>query len=206
MLKNIILDMGNVLLHFDPEIPLNRFCRTEEAKAVIRRELFLGPEWVQGDYGLITNEERFTPVSKRVPAAFHRELAQCVSSWDICMQPIAGAKEFCEYVRRLGCGLYVLSNADNTFYHYFPRFADISYFDGVMVSSDVHMIKPEKRIYEHFLKTYGLHPPECLFIDDRPENVAGAEAVGIHGHIYTGSFEPAKAILLQDMKQNTKNQ
>ena len=44
MLKNIIFDMGNVLLDYDPEIPLNEFCRSEEEKDAIRRELFEGPE------------------------------------------------------------------------------------------------------------------------------------------------------------------
>ena len=45
MLQNIIFDMGNVLLTFDPEVPLARFCHSEEAKDLIRKELFQGPEW-----------------------------------------------------------------------------------------------------------------------------------------------------------------
>ena len=63
---------------------------------------------------------------------------------------MAGAMDFCEYVKSKGYGIYVLSNACNGFYKYFPNFAELSYFDGVMVSSDVHMIKPEEGIYTHF--------------------------------------------------------
>ena len=48
MLQNIIFDMGNVLLTFDPEVPLARFCHSEEAKDLIRKELFQGPEWIMG--------------------------------------------------------------------------------------------------------------------------------------------------------------
>ena len=59
MLKNIIFDMGNVLLDYDPEIPLNEFCRSEEEKDAIRRELFEGPEWVQGDMGTIRDADRY---------------------------------------------------------------------------------------------------------------------------------------------------
>ncbi len=188
MIKNIILDMGNVLLSFDPELSLNAFVETEEDRAIIRKELFQGPEWEQGDYGIVTNAQRYEPVSKRIPSRLHPSLKQCVDKWSSFMEPIEGAMEFCEYIKQKGYGIYVLSNACSSFYDYFPRFAEISYFDGVMVSSDVHMIKPEKEIYELFLETYKLNPAECLFIDDRPENIEGAHQVNINGYIFTGDF------------------
>ena len=193
MIKNIILDMGNVLLSFDPEVCLNAFLSAEEDRAVIRKELFGGPEWIMGDYGTITNAERYEPVSKRVPERLHAQLKQCVDKWDMCMEPIPGAREFCSYIKEKGYGIYVLSNACNGFYSYFPRFCEISYFDGVMVSSDVHMIKPEKRIYEHFLNTYHLNAEECLFIDDRSENVEGGQSVGINGFVFEGDFDAIKS-------------
>lgn len=195
MLKNVVFDMGNVLLSFNPEISLNLFCKTEESKNIIRKELFEGPEWIQGDYGAITNAERYEPVSRRVPEKYHEELYQCVMGWDICMKPVLGAKEFCEYVKEKGYGIYVLSNACDGFHNYFPRFKPENYFDGVMVSSDVHMIKPEIRIYEHFLKTYDLAAEECLFIDDREENIAGAEKAGIKGFLFKGEFNPINGLL-----------
>lgn len=195
MIKNIILDMGNVLLSFDPEIPLNHFCETKAAKDIIRKELFQGPEWIQGDYGFISNRDRYEPVSRRVPKEFHKSLKNCVEHWDICMKPIPGAMDFCKYVKSRHYGIYVLSNACNMFHDYFPRFASEDYFDGVMVSSDIHMIKPETRIYEYFLKTYELKPEECLFIDDREENIAGAQKVGINGYLFKGDFEKIKELL-----------
>lgn len=192
MLKNVIFDMGNVLLSYDPEIPLNLYCSSAKARDIIRRELFQGPEWIQGDYGYISNAQRYEPVSRRIPEEFHGQLKKCVDGWDICMKPVPGALDFCRYAKDKGLGIYVLSNADNSFHEYFPRFAEESFFDGVMVSSDVHMIKPEKRIYEHFLNTFQLASGECLFIDDRPENVEGAGAAGIHGYVFTGDFEELK--------------
>jgi len=78
MIKNIIFDMGNVLLSYNPQIPLDLYCRSQEAKDIIRRELFEGPEWVQGDYGYISNLGRYEPVSRRVPAEFHSEGMGCL--------------------------------------------------------------------------------------------------------------------------------
>ncbi len=189
MIKNIIFDMGNVLLRYDPEVCLNRFVKREEDRALIRRELFEGPEWVQGDLGHITDEQRFDGVSRRVPQELHTELRQCAEQWHMCMEPVHGAKEFCAYAKEQGYRLYVLSNASSSFYQYFPRFAPFEYFDGLVVSCDIHIVKPDIRIYQYLLETYGLAPEECFFIDDMAANVEGARKAGISGAVFDGDFE-----------------
>lgn len=189
MIKNIIFDMGNVLLRYDPEVCLNRFVKREEDRALIRRELFEGPEWVQGDLGHITDEQRFDGVSRRVPQELHTELRQCAEQWHMCMEPVQGAKEFCAYAKEQGYRLYVLSNASSSFYQYFPRFAPFEYFDGLVVSCDIHIVKPDIRIYQYLLETYGLAPEECFFIDDMAANVEGAQKAGISGAVFGGDFE-----------------
>ena len=195
MIKNIIFDMGNVLLRYDPEVCLNRFVKREEDRALIRRELFEGPEWVQGDLGHITDEQRFDGVSRRVPQELHTELRQCAEQWHMCMEPVHGAKEFCAYAKEQGYRLYVLSNASSSFYQYFPRFAPFEYFDGLVVSCDIHIVKPDIRIYRYLLETYGLVPEECFFIDDMAANVEGARKAGISGAVFGGDFDEISKFL-----------
>lgn len=187
-MKNIIFDMGNVLLTYDPEVCLNHIVEKEEDRALIRRELFEGPEWVQGDLGELTDEERFNGVSKRVPERLHEELRRCTVEWDMCMHPVKQAREFCDYLKKSGFGIYVLSNASSSFYRYFPRFAPFDYFDGIVVSCDVHIIKPDIRIYQHLLKKYNLRADECFFIDDLEANIEGAKNAGIDGAVFEGDF------------------
>lgn len=189
MIKNIILDMGNVLLDYDPEVSLNRYCSSEEEKNIIRKELFQGPEWVMADRGDILDSDRYDLVCQRVPEQYHEALKNCCLHWDICMKPLAGAREFCAKVREKGLGLYVLSNASDLFYRYFPNFLPFDYFDGILVSSDVHLIKPDIRIYELMLETYQLTAEECLFIDDRLDNVNGAIAAGIQGYQFRNDYD-----------------
>lgn len=195
MIKNIIFDMGNVLLQYDPGVCLHHFVEQEEDRVLIRRELFEGPEWVEGDLGHITDEERFGGVSRRVPERLHGELKACTEQWHMCMRPVAGAKEFCGYAKEQGYRLFVLSNASSSFYQYFQRFAPLDYFDGIVVSCDIHMIKPDVRIYQYLLDKYQLTPEESFFIDDMPENVAGAQKAGIRGAIFHGDFEKIRKSL-----------
>lgn len=194
-IQNIVLDMGNVLLRFDPWVSLQRYCSCEESRALILRELFQGPEWVMSDRGLLKNAELFDAVSNRIPVSYHAELKSCVEHWDICMEPIDGAAAFCEAARKAGFSLYVLSNANDLFHRYFRNFKEESWFDGVVVSGDEHMIKPDPAIYQLLLDRYQLHPAESLFIDDRPENVEGARSVGMQGFLFEGRYTPLMQLL-----------
>lgn len=189
MIKNIVLDMGNVLLDYDPDVIMTKLFEHEADRKLIEKELFRGPEWEQGDLGIITNAERFAGVSKRVPERLHDLLRRCIAEWDICMLPIPGAKEFCDYIKEKGYGVYILSNACERFYHYFPKYFPLEFFDGIVVSSDVHMIKPDIRIYEYLLCKYELKGEECLFIDDREDNVQGAQAAGMNACVFKNDFD-----------------
>ena len=192
MIKNVVLDMGNVLLDFNPEVVMNMFCSSPEEKEIIDKELFNGPEWKMGDRGDIKDKDRFDLVKVRVPGKYHEALKHCADRWDVCMTPLDGAREFCESVKESGFGIYVLSNASDLFYVYFPKFLPLDFFDGVFVSSDYLMLKPDVEIYKTFLEKYGLKGDECLFIDDREDNIEGAKKAGLNTFRFEGDY---KAIL-----------
>ena len=194
-MKNIIFDMGRVLLKFDPYVSLNTYCDNKEDIDLLYKELFEGPEWIMGDEGKITNGQRYELVKMRVPERLHRTLKMVVENWDMCMEPVEGALEFYKLVKEKGYHTYVLSNACNRFYNYFPKHYDLKSFEGVVVSSDVKMIKPNPAIYEYILKTYHLNPEECLFIDDVEMNVKAAKAAGIKGFVFKNNYEELKKSL-----------
>lgn len=195
MIRNIVFDMGNVLLDYNPDVILDKVCDTKEEKEIIRKELFLGPEWKLGDLGLITNEQRFEGVSKRVPQFLHEKLKNCVEHWDICMKPVEGAREFVDFVQAQGYDSYIISNASTNFYDYFPKHFKLREFKGIVVSADIHVLKPELEIYRYFLDTYGVNPKECLFIDDLPQNVEGAMAAGMQAVRFNNNYQELRNIL-----------
>ena len=57
--------------------------------------------------------------------------------------------------------------------------------DGQVISCEEHLVKPEKEIYLRLCERYGLEPAECLFTDDRIENVEGAKTVGMNAVLFT---------------------
>ncbi|MGN1314113.1 MAG: HAD family hydrolase [Lachnospiraceae bacterium] len=195
MIKNIVFDMGNVLVQFRPRIALEEFFEKEEDRELINEKLFNAPEWLMGDKGEITNEQRYERISPRIPEELREAFKRCVDGWDMCLAPVPGAKEFCQEMKEKGYKIYVLSNACNRFHHFFPRFFEEDFFQGIMVSSDVKMIKPDRAIYQYLCKSYGLVPEECLFIDDRRENVEGALSIGMKGVIFQNNWDEVRRIL-----------
>jgi HAD superfamily hydrolase (TIGR01509 family) len=96
-------------------------------------------------------------------------------------QPIEDGVKFVKECKQRGYLVYVLSNWDYESFDLLVRqhLDFFKLFDGIIISGDVHAIKPDSKIYEHF--TNRLMPQHCVFIDDRIENITAAEKHGIYG-------------------------
>jgi putative hydrolase of the HAD superfamily len=81
--------------------------------------------------------------------------------------------------------LALLSNAGPDFASYFRHGPLGVYFEACYVSGELGLLKPYPEIYQHVLADLAVTPAEAVFIDNRATNVAGAEAVGITGHVFT---------------------
>lgn len=90
-------------------------------------------------------------------------------------------------LKEKGYRIYLLSNYSKDFFQKHTK--DASFMrdlDGAVVSYQIHETKPDAAIYEYLLEKYQLNPTECLFFDDRTENVEGAVNVGIAAKRVTG--------------------
>ncbi len=102
--------------------------------------------------------------------------------------------EMVEFAKKLkkNYKMYVLSNVDGESNRKFGRHKmQLDFFDRVFLSFEIGMIKPDREIYEYVLKEINEEPENCVFIDDRPENIEGAEMVGIQGIVF-GNKEQLK--------------
>ncbi len=198
MIKNVIFDFGNVLATFDPMAIAAKYAESREDAALLASAIF-DERWADYDGGRVTFQEHLSGSLAKLPARLHESATRLFSSWhgDLC--PIDATAELIETLYRRGYGLYILSNAPVEFSSKARQNYPVTeWFDGAVYSAEIKMDKPHPPIYHHLLTTYGLDPDECLFIDDKPVNIEGAQACGIRGVVYDGgSTQPILDVIEQ---------
>lgn len=186
MIKNIVFDMGNVIIRFDPELFMVRLGLAEEDRKLLKRELFVSLEWSRMDRGSLTDEEAAEIVCRRVPERLHDAVRRLVGMWDRPILPVEGMYELVEELRDMGYGIYLLSNASFRQHDYWPRVPASKFFDGTLISADVKLVKPQPEIYRLLCDKFSLVPGECVFIDDSTSNAEGAYFCGINALVFHG--------------------
>lgn len=187
MIRNVVFDMGGVLIHWNPHLLLTPYGLTAEEEAQVTRELFTGVEWVRLDRGTITEEGVVESVCKRLPEHLHGCVGEVVRNWhQRTLEPMEGMAELLHELKALGLHIYLLSNANLKLRSYFPRIPGAECFDGLMVSAEEKLLKPQHEIFEVLLKRFDLKAEECFFVDDSPANVEGAQRAGLNAVVFYG--------------------
>ena len=189
MIRNIVFDMGNVLIHWRPALFVERMAIPEEDRPELLREVFGSVEWIQMDRGTLSFEEGLGAICRRLPERLRgpaRELT--LDWWRHWLLPVEGMAELVRELKALGYGVYLLSNAKEDLPRYFDRIPGSECFDGRIVSADWKLLKPQPEIYRTLLREYDLQAEECFFIDDLNINIEGAWFVGMDGAIFDGDL------------------
>ena len=197
MIRNILFDMGNVLIRFDRDYFIDRLGVSGEDKALLMRHVFRSVEWVCMDRGSLVEAEAVERVCKRLPAHLHDAAAKLIAMWDRPILPIPGMYELVEELKENGYGIYLLSNASLRQHEYWPRIEASRFFDGKLISADEGVMKPQPEIYNLCLERFGLKAEESFFIDDVPANIEGARYCGIHGAVF---YDEDVAQLRRDLR------
>ena len=184
MIKNVIFDMGNVLIRFDRKLFLDRLDVSREDKEILLREVFASVEWAQMDRGSKTEETALESMCRRLPERLHPEAEKLVFHWDEPLIPIPGMYELVEELKQKGYGIYLLSNASVRQPEYWLRIPESRFFDGMLISAHVQAVKPQPEIYRLCLEKFGLRAEESFFIDDVAANIEGALYCGLFGAVF----------------------
>ncbi len=188
MIKNIVFDLGGVLVNWDP-IHLYRKIFETEDQALTFLDQVCTYRWnLEQDRGRTLSEATQLKINEF--PEFESEIRAYYDRWTEMFDGTIA-----ENVKVLECyrdhpsyRIYALTNwSRETFpiaLELFPFFGD---FDGVIVSGEEGVIKPDPVIYRTFLDRFNLKAEECVFIDDRLENVEGAKALSFHGIHYQKS-------------------
>ena len=186
MIKNIVFDMGGVLIRFDRAFFMKRLGVPEADFQLLMREVFLSPQWVMMDRGILTDTEAAEILCRRLPERLHEAVYKLVAFWERPILEIEGVYALIEELKQKGFGIYLLSNASCRQHEYWPRVPASRFFDGTLISCDVKLVKPMPEIYLRLYSQFRLKPDECFFIDDSPANVEAAIYTGMPGAVFFG--------------------
>jgi putative hydrolase of the HAD superfamily len=183
MIKNVVLDIGNVLVSFYPDIYISQFITKKGEIDYYNHICFKSAEWKCGDLGTKTREEIIDAICEKYP-----EDAENVRMiMENCDDMLRVSKKNTEVVKKLkaaGVEVYYLSNTNAHAFEYMSATYEVfKFMDGGIASYLDGVLKPSADIFELFLSRYGKIAEECVFVDDMPTNVNGARAVGLNGII-----------------------
>jgi len=178
--RNVIMDLGGVLLEWNPDELLTPFEAEPEPRRALRASVF-SHDWRLFDRGHISENELLV----RLVAATGKPRELILAIIEAARGCLRAKPETVKLVRALhrrGFNLYCLSNMPHPFYEHLRRRHDFwDVFHGVVISGEIQMMKPEPQIYHHLLQRFGLEAHESVFVDDMAVNVDAAKGIGLHG-------------------------
>ena len=182
MYKSIIFDIGGVLVDFDPKAYLvDRLCNAEMEEKVY--DLTFGSEeWQLLDAGKLSRydgNQRMLERARAEGCAF--EVQGVLDDWMHILRPRRRMQELVQKLKAHGYCVYYLSNIPEDVLDLLMNRDMKGLFDGGVASCEVHINKPDPRIYNALLEKYHLKAQESVFIDDRLDNVQAAFRLGFAG-------------------------
>jgi glucose-1-phosphatase len=195
MIRNIVFDLGNVLISFRPAEFFAQKNYPENIKCKILSDIFGSKEWLLLDNGNITTPEAIDSIALK-SSLKREEIAHIFNLRTEMMFPLDLNVRMLPELKKQGFKLYYLSNFPlDIFEEIRSGYFFFTYFDGGVISSEVKFSKPDSRIYQTLIDNYSLVPGDSLFIDDIEINVKAAEALGMKGLVTYGAEEISKEIM-----------
>lgn len=198
MIRNIVFDMGNVMIYFRKDLFLDQAGVSGEDRTLLARVVFDSLEWARLDRGSLLEDEAERIMCARLPARLHDKVHYFVYDWDKPLRPVRDMAPLVRELKAKGYGIYLLSNAASRQHVYWPDIPGSECFDGTLISADELLTKPEREIYELFLERFGLRAEECVFIDDNTVNAEGAYRCGLHPIVFHDDVDELRARLREE--------
>lgn len=175
MIKNIVLDMGNVCCKWDVDYISSKLTTNKEDQEFLIKHLFQSPQWIQLDKGSISLKEAKQQLLESVSKEKRELIEYGFEHWFDYFEQFDEMEEFIKEYKQKGYHFYLLSNCSLQFNQYYQTKSIFQHLEGLYISAAHQKIKPNLDIFEDFLKEYHLQANECFFVDDLKENVESAK-------------------------------
>lgn len=200
MIKNIVFDIGNVLVDFCWRDHIAGCGFSKETAVRLGKAMMQSPVWNEIDRGVWTNEELLQGFIANDPK-LESEIRAVFSDLGTLIKERKGSADWIRALKEEGYKVYYLSNfSDRVRTEAADQLSFLEEMNGGIMSYTVHLIKPDPAIYQRLFKWYDLKPEESVFLDDSAANIETAEKLGMYG-ILVKSQEQAAAKLRELLKQ-----
>ena len=206
--RNVVFDMGNVLMTFDGHEFSRAFTSSEEDAQALYEGVFGRVEWSLLDSGTIDHQTMLRVALAHTPERLHACVRECLAHWPehACVREclahwpehsrvIEPTNDLARRLHEAGWGVYVLSNASDRIEEQLGRAPVFGFLDGIVVSGRERLMKPGTAIFQLLCTRYGLDPATCVFVDDNPDNCEGARVASMTAFHYTGNAEALEQYL-----------
>ena len=203
MIKNIIFDFGQVLVHFEPEYMTRKYCENDNDVNLLKDVIFDRLYWDRLDDGTISDEEVITKVKERLPARLHKVCEEIYYNWYYNIPAFEGINDLIiELKEKYGMKLCLLSNISKGFAEHVKNndYPILNYFDDLVLSAVCGYTKPSYEIFDYICTKNSLKKEETIFIDDSQKNINGAKNYGINTYLFDGDVPKLKEFLLSIIK------
>lgn len=186
-IDTVIFDLGNVLIGWDPRNLYRQLIADEAQMEWFLREVCSSAWNEQQDAGRPWSE------ATALLRAQYPEHSDWIDAYHLRWEEtLLGALDdsvaLLAQLRARGVRLLALTNwSQETFPIAQQRFEFLQWFEGIVVSGEERLIKPDPAIYQRLLQRYAVAPATALYIDDSLRNVQAAEALGLHGWWFQGA-------------------
>ena len=184
MIKNVVFDLGRVLVDFDPAAYIASFGFPAETNRALLSIVF-GPDWNlhdRGDY--LTVDDLREALVLRCPQYAEEIRATLTGDWVKIHYLKTDTAAYLKELFDRGYRIYILSNLSVESYAFISQYEFFRYVSGGVFSYRENACKPEDKIYRALLDGYGLVPEETVFLDDVPVNIEAARRNGMQGVVF----------------------
>ena len=182
MIKNIIFDIGNVILDFNIDRVLNEFSDSKDDQEFIKKNIIESPEWLGNaliDTGYLTRDDAIKIVQDRTNHSKDKLIIDFWKNYNKFAKIDERVLNLIKKLKNNNYRIYLLSNINPYTHELVNKSSLFEIVDGYVLSYKEHMIKPYKSIYNTLLKRYNLKPEESVFIDDNEKNIITGNLLGI---------------------------
>jgi putative hydrolase of the HAD superfamily len=189
MIKNMIFDLGNVLIDFKPEKFLLGYTTNENYIKEFTSRVIRSNIWLNLDRGIISLKNAEKEFIERFPN-YSKFIVWFFKHWMEMLTPIKKNVKILYDLESNGYNLYILSNFIIEAFDFVSKNYDfLSLFDGGIISGRVKMIKPESKIYQKLINKYNLVPEESVFIEDVEEFLLPAKKLNLKTILFSNNTD-----------------